>query len=407
MFNNNTQKKVIKGEQLEIYTLGRFQVRLGGQILFNEVGRSQKIGELFMYLITHRGKSATPETILEALWPEQDYNNPKNAIKILVHRLKQKLETNGIPDARSSISCMYGCYGWNSSIPYWFDAVEFESLCQEARSLAKTDPLQSAEKYREALALYQGDYLPECRYSDWVLPARHYYKRLYVSCTTELLALQKEHRLYSQMLEDCEKAFFIERFDENLHLRFIEALLEEGKISQARAHYEYITSIVYQELGVKPSPSLRDIYRTIKVQNKTPELQDLLTEQDSTRGALICDPETFRFVCRVERRRASREEAPVQLGVLSFTGTDFLPPPPPQLQQSMDRLKQILRASLRGGDVISPWSENQFTLLLPRISLQQAENVLQRVSKLFNKAGSPERIMLQCSAHPFLPLDYA
>ncbi len=395
-----------KGAKLEIFTLGRFQVRLCGQILFNEAGRFQKIGELFMYLITHRGKSAAPEAILESLWPDQEYHNPKNAIKILIHRLKQKLETNGIPDARSSISCLYGCYGWNSSIPYWLDAVEFESLCQEARSLAKTDPLQAAEKYREALALYRGDYLPECRYSDWVLPARHYYKRLYISCMTELLALQKEHGLYNQMLEDCEKALFIERFDENLHLRFIEALLEEGKVSQARAHYEYVTSIVYQELGVKPSPSLRGIYRALKVQNETPELQDLLAEQDSNRGALLCDSETFRFVCRMERRRAGREEAPVQLGVLSFTGTDFLPPPPAQLQASMERLKHILQASLRSGDVISSWSESQFTVLLPKLNLQQAESVLQRVSKQFNKVGSLERIMLRCSAHPFLPLGY-
>jgi len=217
------------GEKLEIYTLGRFLVRRGGQQLSAEPGRSKKIWELFLYLITHRDKPLPAEAIAETLWPEQEYSNPKSALKNLVHRLRKELGSSGVPDAASAVIHTHGGYVWNNNFPYWLDAESFELLCLEAHNLTGTDPSMAVSRYREALALYRGEYLHECPYSNWVLPARHYYRRLFVRSITELLALQKEQRHFSQMAENCEKALFIEHFEEDLHLRYIEALLGEGK----------------------------------------------------------------------------------------------------------------------------------------------------------------------------------
>ncbi len=397
-------------EKLKIYTLGRFQVQYGGQTLFAGHGRSQKLAEFFMYLITQRGKPATPEAILEALWPEQEYVNPKNALKNLVYRLKQNLGGMGVPHAKSFISHSYGCYGWSRDAPYWLDADAFETLCDEASVLARTDPLAAIGTYREALSLYRGYYLPECHYCSWVLPRRHHYRRLFVKSLTELLALQKEHRLFSQMVEDGEKALEVEDVDENVHLHYIDALLEEGKTAQARAHYEYITSLFYHELGASPSRPMQLAYRKIKAQaEKTElefiELQELMKERDEAPGSLLCDPEYFRFLCRVEKRRAERADLPAYLGLLTLSGAGFRPLSPEALQASMGRLQQVLQKGLRKGDVISPWNESQFTLLLPGTSQEQAEKVLERLREAFHKANPDKDRVLRGSVHPVLPFD--
>ena len=397
-------------EQLRIYTLGRFQVRFGGQTLFAESRGSQKTGQLFMYLITQRDKLAAPEAILEALWPDQEYSNPKNAVKIMVHRLRKKLVEQGVPQAKSVFSCKYGFYGFNHDSAHWLDAEAFENLCQKAHDLTEGDPLRAAELYRQALALYRGDYLPECLYCDWVLPLRHYYRRLFVRSVSELLAIQKKHQLYSQLLKDCEKALYIDPFDEDLHLRYIEALLEEGKTNRARAHYTHITALLYHELGAKPSPEMRRIYRTIlKKQNEHPGLnfsdfQQKLQERDETWGPLICEPDEFVLFCRLEKRKAERNGTPVHLGFLTLTGPDFQPPASAQLQVSMEQLNQVLLSGLRRGDVITPWNESQFMLLLPGLSLDQAEKVLQRVNAMFTTPLPRTDVNLRCSVHPILPL---
>lgn len=412
MSTSRPSGKNTKGERLEIYTLGGFQVCCGEQKLFSESRRSQKTGELLMYLITHRQKLVLPETILESLWPEKEYANPKSVMKNLVYRLKQKMDDSRVPGARSIISYSYGCYGWNPSVPCWVDADAFEALCGEARALAGRDPLGAIEKYRQALSLYRGDYLPECHYSDWVLPARHYYRRQYLRSAAELLSLQKAHRLFSQMAEDCERALLVDQLDENLHLCYMEALLEEGKIAQARAHYEQITSLIYQELGVKPSRQMRRIYQTIKAASERPDrsfcdVQEILLEREKTEGAMLCDPDYFRFLCRLERRRAEREGRSLYLGLFTLTGPDFQPPPFLQLQEAMEQLQQVLLANLRKGDVIAPWNESQFTLLLPGLSLEQAEKVLQRIRETFQKAYTQEGVVLRSSAHPLLPWEHS
>ncbi len=92
-----------------------------------------------------------PEDILEDLWPGQEYVNPRDAVKNLVYRLKQKLETQQVPAASSVVNCSFGCYGWNNSIPYWLDARAFEELTRQARVLAETDSLKAVAAYREAL----------------------------------------------------------------------------------------------------------------------------------------------------------------------------------------------------------------------------------------------------------------
>jgi len=400
-------------DRLEIFTLGRFQVRFSGKPIFAEAGRSQKIGELFMYLITHRDRPASPEAILEALWPEQDYANPRNALKVLIHRMKLKLQTNGVSNASLLVNYLYGRYCWNRDLSYYLDVEAFETLCRQARELLPSAPYQAADKYREALALYRGDYLPECLYSDWVLPFRHYYRRLFVRSVSDLLALQKEHQLYSQLLEDCEKALFIDPFDEDLHLRYIEALLEEGKTTQARSHYQQITSLLYQELGAKPSPAMRRIYQTIVKKQEGQrglnfnDLQKKLQERDRTPGAFLCDPDEFLLLCRLEKRRAEREDSTVHLAFLTLTGPDFQPPAAAQLQVSMEWLKQVLLSSLRRGDVITPWNESQFTLLLPGLSLEQGETVLQRIRGEFTQNPPGKGVILRSGIHPVLPWEDA
>jgi len=393
---------------LKIYTLGRFQICFGDQLLFGKTGRFQKISELLMYLITNRGKYAPPEIILETIWPDHDYANPKNVFKNMIYRLKQGLEQMQVPEAKSYIVYSHGGYGWNINAPYWLDTDAFVSMCQEANSLLKLEPLRAADKYREALALYLGHYIPECQYCHWVLPRRYYYRRLFIRSATELFELEKEHRLFSQLVDDCEKILSIEDIDESIHLFYMEALAEDGKVAHALYHYEYITTLNYHASGDKPSPSMQRIYRAIKTHSEKAELdfndlKQLLIEIDPNRGAFFCEPETFRLLCLLERRRAEQDNRPVQIGLLTLTGPGLRAGHSQQLQKAMECLRNVLLETIRRTDAISPWNESQFTVLFPGLNLEQAEDLLQKVLEAFKTACPADNVALQGKVHSFLP----
>ncbi len=68
-----------------------------------------------------------------------------------------------------------------------------------------------------------------------------------------MLELLSTNEAHEEILEVYEKAALIEPYDETLHLYSLQALIGLGETKSALNHYNYITSFLYKELGVKPS----------------------------------------------------------------------------------------------------------------------------------------------------------
>lgn len=393
---------------LEIYTMGQFLVKRGSELLSGDVSRSQKPWEIFKYLITHRGKTFLPEQVLETLWPDQEYSDPNRALRNLVYRLRQILGEGCSKEDRSIIAFSHGGYSFNTKADIWLDAEEFENLCRQAFSIREEDPGGAIGVYLKAVSLFKGEYLPECSYSEWVLPIRNYYRRIYLKACSDLTHLLKNTRRHPEIIEVCEKTFLVEPFEEEFHLRFMEALLEGGKTNQAKAHYEYVTSTFYRDMGIKPSPDMRSLYRRMKTDSDRVELdlsfiQDNLGERHEAEGAFLCDPDVFRFLYKLEQRRGERSGQAVFLGLLTLTRPDYGMPATKTLQETMENLKESLETSLRKGDVVSRWSEAQYLVLLPGLSLEQAERVLARIKERFRKSGGPKDVVLRTKLQSVLP----
>lgn len=401
----------VKKQSLRIYTLGRFMVCRGDVRLSSDYGRSRKLWELFMYLITHREKPHSPEAILETLWPDQEYADPSKAIKGIVHRLRQKLDSEIENGSNSTITNSHGCYSWNQDSTCWHDAEEFETLCREARAKAGSDPEAACQHYRQALDLYRGEYLPESPYSDWLLPIRYHYRRLFIDSVLRYMELLKKQKSYNLMIEECEKFIALERFEEEFHLRYIEALLAVKKIAQARSHYEHVSSMFYQEFGAKPSAAMRSLYGAIRKQGMDTEVsftdvKDILHELDEAEGPLYCEREFFRILCRLEKRRSEREDRPVHIGLLTFAETSGFKTGSYKLKDAMEKLNDALSASLRKGDVFTTWKEEQFAILLPGATREQAGDALKRaMKKLAKDLPAIEEHDLQSTLYPLLSAD--
>ena len=152
---------------------------------------------------------------------------------------------------------------------------------------------------------------------------------------------------------------------------------------------------------------MRDIYRQLKIGSEYVEfdltsIQESLAERKETEGAFFCDPDIFRHLYKLEKRRLQRTGQVVFLGLLSLTTAEYRIPPQKTLKEASDLLLKLLTISLRKGDIITHWNESQTLILLPGLNLEQGEKVMERVISAFNTKNE-SAIKLHGKLQPVIP----
>ena len=104
---------------LTVYTLGKFLIS-DGVVLLNEGNiHSNMISKLFTYMLLHRDKTLATEDISAALWVDDGTENPSNALKNLMYRLRKALNENF--GENDYIITNRGYYKWNPAIKVVLD----------------------------------------------------------------------------------------------------------------------------------------------------------------------------------------------------------------------------------------------------------------------------------------------
>lgn len=393
----------MRDSKLEITTLGKFEVKRAGQLISQD--SSYRVWELFKYIITNRNTGIVPELALENLWPDQEYSDPRGAVRALIFRLRKSLGQCPT-EAQDYIFFSQGCYHWNKSVDYWLDAEEFENKAQQAIAVKQTDPKLAEDLLLQAIELYGGEYLPESYYSQWTIPVRNFYHTLYLQVVLELRELLASRGDSSKMVTICEQALRNHPYEEDIHRYYLKALINEGRIKQARNHYTYTANKFFQDLGIKPSADLQKIVQSAGSQQ--PEgldlnsIQNHLQERTDNQGAFVCDTEVFKEIYKLERRRGERLGLSVFMALVSIM--DYTQQNDTSIvKKGMEYLEDFLVRSLRKGDVVARWSSNQYVLMLPGLAYEQGEKVMERIKNGFHKTN--RQLTMTTEIQPVLPLE--
>jgi two-component SAPR family response regulator len=397
--------------KIAIHTLGKFYVRDGRVIISDSSSRSKRMWEIFKFLLTYRDKAFNPEVILEKIWPENDYADPNLVMRAQIFRLRQALKTDpDVPSLAQNIVYSQGCYLWAENAAYWLDIDEFKVLITEAKTMMAGKPESAIESYQKAIAIYKGEYLPESAFSEWVEPERSLYHELFFESVFNLIDLLKAKRAYSEIIKVCEQAYAIDYLEEKIHIKMIEALLAEGQVVRARAHYNEVTSAFYREMGIKPSEQMKNLYRIVGAEAGSFELdlgtiQEGLRGKEAVNGAYLCDAELFRYFYKLERLRVERSGQSVLLGLLTLTKPDYANPDKETAKAVMQCLQDVILETLRKGDLVTRWNDSQFLLLLPGLNREQAAKVIERIENLYRKNHCLQGLVLHKKVESLIPLE--
>ena len=393
--------------RLEIYTLGYFRVCQGKNVISENLRRSYRLWDLFKFFLAHRGQVIPADVILETLWPDQEFESGKSALRSMVYRLRGIF--NGVPGGNGLgdlIKSEQGTYLWNADMDCWVDADELERLFHQARSLVKSEPEQAAERYTKALTLYKGQYLPESVYNQWVVAKRVHYHQMFINCIIELNNLLEKQGNREEIVANCEKALVLDFYEEAIHIQLLETLIKMRKMRKARTHYEYVTSFFYKEIGIKPSPALREIYSRMQEDDEGVEadlsfIQEELKDKE-IKGAFFCTPADFRSIYTLQSRRGERDGQTVFMGLITLTEVESRHLDTDVLEKAMEKLQEVLVGTLRKGDAVTRWNRKQYLILLPGLNDEQAEKVLQRVKGRY-EGKKPENISFRYRIQSLLP----
>lgn len=392
-------------EILKINMLGEFSLTYNGKTISDQSNRSKKLWVLLEYLITFREKEISQNDLVDLLWPDDEISNPLNTLKTLLHRARASVAELGFSGGKDLVVARRGTYAWNTSIPLWVDTDQFDAYCRQADAAENAET--KLELLTKALDLYKGDFLPKSALEPWAVPIGTYYHSQYIKVVHTVLQLLSKSNRYAEAIGICQKAVVIDPYEESFHKELIQALVRTNSPQAAMKHYEYVTELFFDQFGVTPSEELTSIYREIVKTESAVEL-DLgviktnLAEAERVPGAFFCEYEFFKDIYKLNSRSCARNGQVIQIALLTVVDRSGDSLGKKQLKLAMNHLKDIICTSLRRGDVFTRCSISQYLLMLPAASLENSQNVLDRIVRNYRRQYPKSPGLIQ---YKLLPLD--
>ncbi len=388
---------------LIIKTFAGFSIQYGNSIITDQDSRSKKVWTLIEYIIIHHKTELTITSILDLLWSEESSSDsPINALKVCLHRAREILSHLNYPKKNLIILKRNTIY-WNHEIPIKLDCEEFDFYCKQATE-STISSQEKMDAYENALALYKGDFLPKTSGDDWALPITSYYHTLYITTAQKYLSLLYQNNDFEKMVTYGYQAARIEEYDEKIQYYLILGLYHCGKSQSALAQYDHILKLLYNDFGVNPSDELKNLYlEIIKEDNATQidlnVIQQALKEKETQSRAYECDYAIFQHLYQIQARSMERTGLIFFLCLITLKQRNHQSKKDP-LPEAMDCVANLLALSLRSGDVFSRYSKNQYIVLLPSASYENAKIVGERILRKFNEEKIKSKVeisyLLKC-----------
>ena len=211
---------------------------------------------LLALLLVHRGSALHLDRIADELWSGAGPANPKNAVQVIVSRLRRAV-------GGGLVASQGGGYALAPSAGA-ADADQFEALHRRGREeISRGRAQDAAETLREALGLWRGPALIDVADQGFAQPEIARLEGLRDCCLRDRVDADLACGRHAQLTGELAGLVRQHPLDERLRSQQILALYHAGRQADALAAYRSARGALVDGLGLEPSPGLAGLERAI------------------------------------------------------------------------------------------------------------------------------------------------
>ena len=242
---------------MDFRILGPLEVRVGERVLPLSGVRQRTVLAL---LLLRAGEVVSSDRLIDELWGERPPPSGIDALQVHVSRLRKLLpEGTVVTEGRGYRLAVAG---------EQIDAGRFERLAGEGRAaLVEGDPERSARLLRDALDLWNGPALADFAYEPFAQGEIARLEELRVGTLEERIEADLACGGAAELVGELEALVGAHPLRERLRGQLMRALYRSGRQAEALQAYQDARHALVDELGIEPSPALRDLERAILAQD--------------------------------------------------------------------------------------------------------------------------------------------
>jgi len=245
--------------------LGPFEAIAGDRAL--PLGGRQQRAVLAM-LACEVGHLVSVDRLVEGVWADPAPAGAATTLKTYVFHLREVLE----PDrARGSPATVLETVpgGYRLAIdPRLVDATRFDEQTRRGdAALARAETSAALAAYDAGLALWRGDVLADLTDCPFVAPVRARLDEQRLSVLQARVQAELDLGRHLAVVPELRALVAAHSLREELHAQLILALYRSGRQSDALAAYRELRAILDEELGIEPSPPLRELNNRVLAQD--------------------------------------------------------------------------------------------------------------------------------------------
>lgn len=248
--------------EMRVYLLGTVSVMVAGRPLTAADWTYHKARELFFYLLAQ--PPASKAQIGLALWSDAAPEHLRNEFHRTLYHLRRAI---GQPEW---VQFAHTTYQISPAASLWCDLHEFERLLAGVRQycrpggVALADRAQVITALEAATSLWRGDFLADVVAGDWAIERGETLRQRCLETMLELGQLYLLAANYDQAVMVFRRVLALDNFLELAHRELMRCYGRLGERGQAIRHYQIVSQLLQDELGIAPSPETRLLYERLR-----------------------------------------------------------------------------------------------------------------------------------------------
>lgn len=248
-----------------------------GTRTFNIGGPKQRT--VLAMLIAHAGHQVSVGSIIDAVWGDEAAANAKRIVQTYVATLRGEVGDAIVKTGQ----------GWRLDVPVEeIDAHAFEQIYSSSRNEIDSNPEGAAVTLRESLSLWRGHPYADVEAHGLLDAEIHRLAELRVSAQLARIDADLASGRHSDLVGEIEGLLAEHPYREQLRAQHMLALYRAGRQKEALRSFEDMRTLLVEELGVDPTPELRDLEQRILEQDDA--LHPTPSRSIQKRAVLVADP---------------------------------------------------------------------------------------------------------------------